>query len=239
MSLPLTNFINAQTVVLANWLNAVDFIQFGLTGDGLGALVAKNATGGFGIPGSGNFTALSINGVPVAAGSVNANALTGTTLAPGVVTSSLTTVGTLISLNVGNITSTGTYGGVSATFSGAVAAGSASITGLAAVGSLTVGGGSVFSGVPQSVNTTVAASDNGKCIIATGGITIPNAVMSAGNAVSIYNNSGASITLTAGITTLRLAGTATTGNRTLAQRGICTVYFLSGTEGIVSGSGVT
>jgi hypothetical protein len=236
MPLPLTNFITGQTVVSATWLNAVDNIQFAVSGNGLGALLGNGATGGFGIPGSANFTAISINGTPVTpTGAVNANSLTGTTLAAGVVNSSLTSVGTLTALSV---TGTGAFA-AAITVGTSVTAASASISGLAAVGSLTVGGGSVFSGVPQSASTTIAVTDNGKCIVATGTIIVPNAVMAAGNAVSIYNNSAAAISLTATITTLRLAGTATTGTRTLAQRGICTIWFLSGTEAIVSGSGVT
>jgi hypothetical protein len=38
---------------------------------------------------------------------------------------------------------------------------------------------------------------------------------------------------------LRLAGTTTTGNRTLAAYGIATIWFSSGTLGIISGPGVT
>ena len=235
MSLPLQNFITGQTVVTAMWLNAVDSIQFALTGNGLGALVASGATGGFGIPGSINATALAVNGTPITpGGAVNANSLTGTTLAANVVNSSLTSVGTLGALTV---TGTATVGAL--TTAGTVTGASATISGAASAGSLTVGGGSVFSGVPQSASTTLLATDNGKSVIAAGNITIPNAVLAAGNAVTIYNNTAAAITLTASITTLRLAGTTSTGNRTLAARGLCTVYFNSGTEAIVSGSGVT
>ncbi len=107
MSLPLQNFITGQTIVTAAWLNTVDDIQFAMTGDGLGAIVMDGATGGAGIPGSINATALAINGVPVTpSGSVNANSLVGTTLAANVVNSSLTSVATLTSLSV---TGTGTF----------------------------------------------------------------------------------------------------------------------------------
>lgn len=86
---------------------------------------------------------------------------------------------------------------------------------------------------------TAATTEVGKCYSTTGGITIPNSTFAAGDTFSIYNNSGSSITITASITTLRLAGTATTGNRTLAQRGMCTVWFISGTEAVIMGSGLT
>jgi hypothetical protein len=58
--------------------------------------------------------------------------------------------------------------------------------------------------------------------------------------VTIANNSSSSITLTQGSgLTLYLVGTATTGNRTLAQRGIATVVFISATVAIISGGGLT
>lgn len=104
---------------------------------------------------------------------------------------------------------------------------------------LFVAGNQVFFGAPASANTTAAVSDVGKVINAAGTITIPNAVFSQGHMLSIYNNTAGSITITAGITTMRLAGTATTGSRTLALRGLATIWFESGTECVVSGSGVT
>ena len=62
----------------------------------------------------------------------------------------------------------------------------------------------------------------------------------AGSAYSIYNSSGASITLTQGAgLTLRLSGTNSFGDRTLAARGFATIWFNSTTEGIVSGTGVS
>ena len=83
--------------------------------------------------------------------------------------------------------------------------------------------------VPRSTTTTTAiASDTGKCIAISAGITIPASVFAAGDAVSIYNNSGSSVTITQGSgLTMYLAGTATTGDRTLAQRGITTLWFNS------------
>lgn len=104
---------------------------------------------------------------------------------------------------------------------------------------LFINAGQLFFGVPASTSTTAAVPDVGKCINASGTITVPNAVFSQGHAFSIYNNSGAAITISAGITTMRLAGTATTGSRTLAQRGIATIWFESGTECVVGGPGVT
>ena len=86
-----------------------------------------------------------------------------------------------------------------------------------------------------------AVTDNGKLInITTGGITINASVFSAGQNVTIYNNSGSSQTITQGTSvTMYLDGTATTGNRTLAQRGICTILCVASNTFVCSGAGVT
>jgi hypothetical protein len=74
----------------------------------------------------------------------------------------------------------------------------------------------------------------------TAGVTIPASVFAAQDVVTIYNNSAASITITQGASlTLRQVGTANTGNRTLALRGLVTVVFISATEAIISGGGLT
>lgn len=86
-----------------------------------------------------------------------------------------------------------------------------------------------------------AATDNGKLInITTGGITINASVFSAGQNVTIYNNSGSSQTITQGAgVTMYLAGTASTGNRTLAQRGIATILCVASNTFVCSGAGVS
>lgn len=98
--------------------------------------------------------------------------------------------------------------------------------------------------VPQNAQTsayTLAIGDVGKHIsITTGGVTVASGVFAAGDIVSIYNNSSSSQTITqGGSVTLRLAGTATTGNRTLAQRGIATVLCIASNEFVISGAGLT
>lgn len=93
--------------------------------------------------------------------------------------------------------------------------------------------------VSSESGTLTSASAN-KTLVATASITINNSVFTAGDVIVVYNNSSGNITITAGtITTMRLAGTATTGSRTLAQRGIATLYFNTASEVIVGGTGVT
>jgi len=87
-----------------------------------------------------------------------------------------------------------------------------------------------FRSVPQSLNTTAAASDIGKHLYVSATTTVPSGVFVAGNEFLVVNSSGSTVTLTQGAgTTLRLGGTATTGNRTIAAYGVATVLCV-GTE---------
>jgi hypothetical protein len=97
--------------------------------------------------------------------------------------------------------------------------------------------------IPPNAKTsayTLIAGDTGKHIsITTGGVTVPASVFSAGQAVTIYNNSASNQTITqGGSVTMYLAGTATTGNRTLAQRGVATVLCVASNVFVISGAGV-
>jgi hypothetical protein len=87
----------------------------------------------------------------------------------------------------------------------------------------------------------LALTDNGEMInITTGGVTVNSGIFSAGNNITIYNNSASSQTITQGAgVTLRLAGSSSTGNRTLALRGICTIICVASNEFVISGGGVT
>ena len=101
-----------------------------------------------------------------------------------------------------------------------------------------------YRNIPQNAKTgayTLLASDVGKSIPnTTGGWTVDNSVFAAGDVVVLYNRSGSDQTITQGSgVTLRLAGTATTGNRTLAQRGFATLLFDSASDVACSGPGVT
>ena len=88
---------------------------------------------------------------------------------------------------------------------------------------------------------TLVASDAGKCIlITTGGITVNNNVFSAGDAVTIINSSASDQTITQGSGfTINNSADATTGNRTLAGRGMCTLYFILANEAYISGAGLS
>ena len=85
------------------------------------------------------------------------------------------------------------------------------------------------------------AADAGKAIyISTGGVTLNNSVFSAGDAVTIINNSGSDQTITKGSgVTLYNTADATDANRTLATRGMATVWFASASVAYISGSGLS
>ena len=88
---------------------------------------------------------------------------------------------------------------------------------------------------------TLVIGDAGKCIaISSGGITVPHNVLGTGHAVTIINNSGSDQTITQAAS-LSLYNTAdgSTGNRTLAGRGMATIWFSSGAEAYISGSGLS
>ena len=92
----------------------------------------------------------------------------------------------------------------------------------------------------QSSAYTLVAADSGKAVGATAGVTIPASVFGDGDMVTIYNGSGSDITLTQGSgLTLYNTGDASTGNRTLAGRGMATVWFAAGSTAYISGAGLS
>lgn len=85
----------------------------------------------------------------------------------------------------------------------------------------------------------LAVGDVGKFVsVGSGGsITIPNAVFSAGDVVSIFNNTTGDVTITCSITVAYIAGTNTdVSSVTLATRGVATVLFISGTTAVIAGN---
>lgn len=97
--------------------------------------------------------------------------------------------------------------------------------------------------VSMSTSTTVAATDNGKNINATGAVTIPAVgVLAEGTCFSVYNRSSAAINLTfpTGFTVFK-CGTSTAaltaaGSVSLSARGICSFIFITTSEVVLSGN---
>tara|TARA_B100000427_G_scaffold72572_1_gene58696 strand:- start:90 stop:500 length:411 start_codon:yes stop_codon:yes gene_type:complete len=87
---------------------------------------------------------------------------------------------------------------------------------------------------------TLAATDDQKLIATDSQINVDQNIFSPADAVTIYNNSALDISITQGSgVTLRLVGTATTGSRTLSQRGLATIVCVASNEFVISGGGVT
>jgi hypothetical protein len=198
-----------------------------------------SATAGTGISVSSANGAVTFTNTGVTSITFGSTGLTPSTATTGAVT----VAGTLNVVNGGTgvTTSTGTGSNVlsaSPTFTGTLNA--AAIT---ASGAITDSIGNVRD-VPQNAQTSayvLVASDDGKHIsITTGGITVNSGIFSAGQSVSVYNNSSSSQTITQGTSvTMYLVGTATTGNRTLAQRGFCTIFCVASNTFVITGGGLT
>jgi hypothetical protein len=118
---------------------------------------------------------------------------------------------------------------------------------IAADGAVTTAGGisdlyGSLRALPQNAQGgayTLAASDTGRHISASSTITVPSGTFSAGQLVTIYNNTAGSIAINVSGVTMYQAGTANSGNRTLAQRGIATVLCVGSNVFVVSGTGIT
>ena len=204
---------------------------------------------------SGNFTAGTITAA------LTGNASTSTTLATarniqgvsfnGSADITVVTAGTGISVtgtavaNTGVLSVNGSTGAVTGLLTSATAATTyAPLASPTFTGTVTFPSGQAYPQVPQNARTaayTLTASDAGRHVsITTGGITIPTAVFAVGDAISIYNNSTSSQTITQGAsTTLRLAGSALTGNRTIAQYGLCTILCVASNVFVISGGGLS
>ena len=180
-------------------------------------------------------TARTINGVSFD-GTANITISTGTNADQSLDTTSNVTFASVTAPLTGNVTGNVTGNATTAT----TLQTARNINGTSFNGSADI----VIGNIPQNSQTsayTLVAADAGKHInITTGGVTVPSGVFSVGDAVSIFNDSASSQTITQGSSvTLRQAGTATTGNRTLAQYGICTVLCVASNEFVITGAGVS
>ena len=92
----------------------------------------------------------------------------------------------------------------------------------------------------QSSTYTLVASDAGKHVKALADITIPANVFSIGDAVTIINSQSNSLTIIQGSsTTVYNTADGSTGNRTLAGRGMATFICTDSNYFYISGSGMT
>ena len=94
-------------------------------------------------------------------------------------------------------------------------------------------------GAAKTAAYTLTVSDVGNYVTvgASGAITIVDGVFTAGDVVSIFNDTSGTVTISCGITTAYLAGTDTDqASLTLATRGIATVLFTSASACVLTGN---
>ena len=165
------------------------------------------------------------------------------------VSGAVTTAGSVTTAAQPNITSLGTLSSLSVS----------GISNLGSVSNVRITGGTVnyvlrtdgagnlswaAPNIPPNDQTSayvLVASDAGKYInITTGGVTVPNSVFSSGDTLSIYNNSASNQSIIqAPDVTMYQVGTATTGNRTLVQRGLATLLCVGANTFVITGGGLT
>lgn len=186
----------------------------------------------------GTLSALSVTG-NISGGNLSGTLITGTLSTAA--QPNITSVGTLTSLTVtGNVS-----GGNLTTTAQVVATGNITGANITATANIADSKGDVRS-IPintQNTGYTLQASDAGKVInMTTGNVTVPAGVFATpfGQAITIYNDQNASNAIVQGAgVTMRLAGTAATGNRTLARYGLATVVCVAADTFVISGAGLT
>ena len=90
----------------------------------------------------------------------------------------------------------------------------------------------------QGSTYTLVATDSGKHILASGNITVPDSVFTAGQAITIVNNTAGDLTITKG-TNMYNTADASNNNRTLATRGMATLLFTAADTCYISGAGLS
>ena len=92
----------------------------------------------------------------------------------------------------------------------------------------------------QSGSYTLVATDHGKCISTSSNVIVPADIFSAGQNVAIFNSGTTDITITQSTSvTMYQVGTSTTGNRTLALKGLATVFCVSTNTFVITGGGIS
>jgi len=197
-----------------------------VTGDvNAGNLVSAGTVEGVTISASGN----------VAGGNVTTSGLI--TATGNIQGSNLRTVGLAsVTGNVigGNLTTAGTVSAAIVNTTNFSAGNTATVTSA----SYTIG----YRDLPQIGSFgTLALTDGGKHYYGSGTINIPTnaaVALAVGTAVLIIASSAATISPAGGVV-LRLAGTSTTGSRTLAQYGIATLVKVATNTWYISGTGIS
>lgn len=215
------------------------------TGGTLGTMAYQTAANyallnspSFTTPTLGVATATSINKVTITqpATSATLTVANGKTLTASNTITFTATDGSTLAIGTGGTLGTGAY----ATIANYATVASPTFTGIVSDPA------GAMRGIPQNAKTgayTLVLGDVGKHISnTTGGFVIPanaSVAFPIGTAVTFYNNSGSNQTISITSDTLRYAGSASTGSRTLAQYGIATALKVDTTVWAISGAGLS
>ena len=93
--------------------------------------------------------------------------------------------------------------------------------------------------VVSSGTRTLVVADHGKVISGTGTITVPSSVFSAGQTVTIFNNTSGNISINRSGVTMYWAQTGANANRTLATRGVATILCVASDTFVITGGTLT
>jgi len=92
----------------------------------------------------------------------------------------------------------------------------------------------------QIIPYTLTATDHGKCISTSSNVIVPPSIFTAGQNAIIFNSGTTDITITQSTSvTMYQVGTSNTGNRTLAQKGLATVYCVTTNTFVITGGGLS
>lgn len=231
------------------------------------SLYANTTTGNISIgagltTGQLNIATVGTGATPISIGHTNATiGITGNTTVTGTLTSTSTIQATTGTLTGSTLAINGASPTISSTSASAASIFTSTVTGIT-IGSSTIKttefpadgttstatAAAGYMGMPQittSISRNFAATDAGKHVYVTSTgttQTIPangTVAFPIGTTIVVVNGSGVSTSIAITTDTLRLANSASTGTRTLASNGMCTLVKINSTEWIASGNGLS
>jgi len=91
----------------------------------------------------------------------------------------------------------------------------------------------------KSTSYTLQASDHGKVISTDSTVTVPSGAFSAGQTITVFNNSGGNISIGRSGVTMYWAQTGANADRTLATRGVATILCVASNVFVITGGTLT